>query len=213
MPRYLRLTLSGTLAAGAEAWSTSVCYQDPNQIAPSTGAEIQAWATACAAAVPTAVTSQLSNLLSTQGKITQVKTYEYEAVGQPADRSGAASVNFSGGATPAMPLQTAMVLSLRTGRAGRSYRGRLYWPAQGASVMSGGRFSSSDHTGAVADVVLMLQAFADAWPATGAIVPVIVSASQNAVTPVTSVQVGDVPDTQRRRRDALVENYVTEDYP
>jgi hypothetical protein len=28
---------------------------------------------------------------------------------------------------------------------------------------------------------------------------------------VTSVKCGDVPDTQRRRRDALIETYFTED--
>lgn len=212
MPGYLRMSFEGTLASGQEAWSTSCNFNLLGSGGPDEG-DLNAWCQEVADDLGTLVTSQLSNLLSLQGKITAIKAYYYTAIGSPATIVGAASANFTGGATPSMPLQTAMVFSLKTPLAGRRNRGRMYWPAQGAGVMSGGRFSSSDHTGAPPDLVLLLAGVCGRWPGIGTIEPAVVSAAGNTVTPVTSISVGDVPDTQRRRRDNLVEQYATAQYP
>lgn len=213
MPRYLRFTISGTLASGTEEWSTTCHFQDPNQIAPSEPQDLQGWADNCATDIGLLVTSQLKNGLSITGAIRRIDTYEYEDIGEPASLQGGAVLNYAGSATAVNPLPTSMVGSLRTGLPGRRYRGRMYWPAVGLQLTVGGRFSTSDATGAPPDFAEMLEGISTRWPATGAPVPVVVSKVGGVVTPVTSIQVGDVPDTQRRRRDALVETYSTSAYP
>ena len=110
------------------------------------------------------------------------------------------------------PNQTAIVASLRTARAGRSSRGRIYLPMD-APVMAAdnGRLNPGvrvDVCTAVANLLDNIGVFTPPGGASGPF-PIAIQSQVRAGTPiqVTSVQVGDVLDTQRRRRDKLVESY------
>lgn len=126
---------------------------------------------------------------------------------------------------PTMPNQCALVVSLLTARSGRSYRGRVYLPILGAGVLSpAGRL---DPAGAAVYHALTFvgyliaslngQIFAPAvtapQPVTFFHIAIQSRASGQPGAPVTSIKVGDVIDTQRRRRDKLVENYRNEILP
>lgn len=112
------------------------------------------------------------------------------------------------------PIQTSIVLSLITARAGASGRGRLYWPASGVALDSNTlRFGSGVVTGFLTDMETYLSAIQAAIEATTTDAPLAVWSRKTLGTfSVVRLRAGDVPDVQRRRRDALVETYRSLDY-
>jgi len=103
-----------------------------------------------------------------------------------------------------LPFQCATVISLLTASATRHGRGRFYLPPLAASFLLNGKLNSSAMT-----------ALDTAWTAffdslnTDGVNPVVRNRTGHISTPVTSARVGDVIDTQRRRRNKLVETYTT----
>jgi len=110
-------------------------------------------------------------------------------------------VRWAGGAGgDPLPGEVALSVSLRTSLPTRAGRGRFYLPNPQTSVIIAGLFSNPF----VADVVEAAQLgldglVADGYPA------VIYHATTKTSTPLTSVDVGNVPDVQRRRRNKLTE--------
>lgn len=113
------------------------------------------------------------------------------------------------------PMQTSIVTSLRTAFPGASGRGRLYWPATGAQLVSTTlRIGTTDTQASLVGVHFLLDAIEDAITATlGGADLVVWSRVASTVHAVTSLRMGDVPDTQRRRRDKAVETYASIAYP
>lgn len=99
-----------------------------------------------------------------------------------------------------LPPQCAVVISLRTGLANRAGRGRFYLPATAVDASAGGRLSTAAQT-TIANA--MTRMFAALDP-TG-ITPVIYGRLTGSTNTITSANVGDVYDTQRRRRNQLTE--------
>lgn len=99
-----------------------------------------------------------------------------------------------------LPFQCAPAVSFRTAFATRWGRGRLYLPPPAASVLSAGRLSES----AQSVILTAFSALFDGLQADG-LTPVIWSRTRLTSTPIVSIDVGDVIDTQRRRRGSLVE--------
>lgn len=107
-----------------------------------------------------------------------------------------------------LPFEVAWVASLRTDEAGRSARGRCYFPATGCAVTSNGRFS--DPT---------VQEFADSFGNLLAQVEAshtdptarvqVYSRTLDVLRPLTRLLVDSTPDTQRRRGNKLRSPYVT----
>lgn len=116
-----------------------------------------------------------------------------------------------GPSTTSMPNQCAVVLSQISGLPGARGRGRAYLPCLATGPDTGGRISAADRTSILTNARTMLIAAEAAYIANGGVQPgglVVASgvgAGQN--NKVTRLRVGDVIDTQRRRRDALVEAY------
>ena len=116
----------------------------------------------------------------------------------------------------ALPLETAMVLTLLTGGPGARRRGRTYMGGFSTAVMSAvaterGKFIATQALAQANHFKTLLQGLTTACASLtgGALVPVVVS---NASTPpsgytITSIRVGDVPDVQRRRTDSQVESF------
>lgn len=99
-----------------------------------------------------------------------------------------------------MPPQVAMVASLRTAGFGRAYRGRVYFPTAVQGNATTGRASAAQ-TAAAATAV---RAYLAQWVA-GSVTPVLISLSRGVATPLTYVEVDAVMDTQRRRRDKMID--------
>lgn len=101
-----------------------------------------------------------------------------------------------------LPPQCTVAVSLRTALATRAGRGRFYLPTfdKGTVTVSGGRLDSTSITATVtAAGDLLASLIADD------LTPVIYSRSALTTQPITQYDVGDVIDTQRRRRDKLIE--------
>lgn len=99
-----------------------------------------------------------------------------------------------------LPYQIAVAVSLRTDLATRAGRGRFYLPPVSTTLLADGRIPA-------ANVELLADRSQDFLQAlaTAGLDPVIYHRASNDSTPVTSVDVGDVFDTQRRRRNSLIE--------
>lgn len=106
-----------------------------------------------------------------------------------------------------LPPGTATVVSLRTAIPGARGRGRLYMPATVAgTILVSGRMDAT-YAAAVADD---FQDFFDGWNADPSTFPVgVASQAGGFVSTVNSIRVGNVFDSQRRRRDALAEAYIS----
>lgn len=107
-----------------------------------------------------------------------------------------------------LPNQCAIVVSLMTGTAGRAGKGRIYLPLLAVPVNANGRFGVPD------TLLTAFGAFLDGVNTDWAAVPetttsrLTVESKTNAVTSkITGFRVGDVIDTQRRRRSAIPEAY------
>ena len=121
-----------------------------------------------------------------------------------------------------LPDQCALVVSLLTARSGRSFRGRSYLPITGAGALIAGKVDPSN---VATPAVQFMQALILGLNGSSVVVPTPTSTqltgapriaiqsktSGQPAAPVNTVRVGDVIDTQRRRRDKLVETYITRD--
>lgn len=101
-----------------------------------------------------------------------------------------------------LPLQTTPVLSLRTALAGPSFRGRMYLPPVTSNIIDDDGYLIAGYRNnfvdAYAAFITAVQG-ATAWDAG------VYSRRLTSFTPLASVDMGSVLDTQRRRRNELVE--------
>jgi hypothetical protein len=216
-----RITISGTCYNGAEIWSTGFYVG-------SVGSDVSNPTQAFADAVRTAWTAFFTNSTSAIGnawKTDNVKVAQISATGITSESNvvyapyGTAITG--GGGTQNLPPQIAMVCSLENaGARGLAAKGRMYLPGVGAPVGTDGKLTS---TTALA-LANNMKTFLDAVNAAAPTAEDVILASQgnrvkdaqgkyqpvpgtavNAV--VNRVRVGSVYDTQRRRRNQMVEVY------
>jgi hypothetical protein len=122
----------------------------------------------------------------------------------------------AGTGTIKLPLQAAVVISIRTDTPGGRGRGRLYWPALGATLATTGRLSAPTTAQILSEFRAYLNGIdtdlTTAFPLISFDLAVRSKAAK-ATPHAVRLQVGDVIDTQRRRRDALAESYGQIAYP
>lgn len=169
------------------------------------------------AQIPTALKTLLSSAAEIRGW--RVEQHgEDEALTNVAESFYATPVLGTGSASKTP--QDSLVFSLRTSTPGARGRGRMYWPALNATL--GGDFKLTNPTAST--VALAAATLADLvgdqinaeWSANSMAVTTelaVRSTTDHASRRVERIQVGDVLDTQRRRRDNLPETYVVQPYP
>jgi hypothetical protein len=219
---YWRVILKGSLGA-VESWSTSVAY---GIVGINGDSPDQATTDAMALAIRTATTTgnvgvALRNAMSTAATIDIIrveKRAEDETVLNVSESLLPAALAGTGG-TSKTP-QDAMVLSLRTSTPGARGRGRMYWPALGAVLNASFQLTTPPPADAAAGAKVWLQAINTAmdgvYIAQASALRVALSVrsgTDHVCRDVTSIQVGSVLDTQRRRRDILPETYNSVVYP
>lgn len=210
-----RVTLSGTMFSGAEQWSTGFYFGEE-------GADAADGSEAMAAAILAAWKTffqHANSLVNSNYITTQCKVAKIDANGHTVlDKVfySMASPTFAGatGVSP-LPPQCALVVTLLSDRPrGKASKGRMYLPGFSGALGGNGRVQGI-HQGQIAD---NLKTFFDAL--TGHIdIPneLILAAKGTGPTPaltaqndyVETIRVGDVVDTQRRRRNGLLESYVS----
>lgn len=103
-----------------------------------------------------------------------------------------------------LPPQNSVVVSLRSNTPTRAGRGRFYLPSPVVTTVIDQRLDSA----AQDDILNGALAMLNHMKGLGA-TPVVYHRGSSTVTPVVSIDVGDVFDTQRRRRNKLVETRVS----
>lgn len=184
-------TFSGTTPG--ETWSFNV---------HTTGAGTLAAAQAGAVAAATALwTGALDQFIADDVLMTEVSTASLDEATDRQISRLADDVNLPGTSVgESLPFQCALGVSWRTDLATRAGRGRIYLPPISVANMAAGRVGAGSVTGIVAAV----NAF---WGAldTAGLQLVIRHKTTHSSTVVTGGNVGNVIDTQRRRRNKLVE--------
>jgi len=217
--QFLKITFGFTLGGTPEVASTAVNYST----APGwTGAvaalgEIQANQTACLTDVAAAMNTLMNSSSLAWADYSDFTSVKVAAIGtdgnyltDPLVEEAAIDSGASGNVLP----QSSVVLSLRSGfTLGKANYGRMYLPHTRATLTAGGPFVASGDTGPIATAgATMLNDVTTAINAetTATLFPIILSSIGSGFgRGVTEVQVGNVVDTQRRRRRQLVETYST----
>lgn len=203
-----RIVLNGSLGQG-ERFSTGFWIQAPP---PANQAAWQAAVTAFCTAIAGSV-GGLTNLLAADGSYQNVAAYYYTNPDpSPAQYLGVVALaGTAGGGGGSLPLQAAVVASLRTANPSRAGRGRMYIPISGAPLTNHELTSTQCNTIGVS-VKGLFTAAATAFGPTA--YPIINSSVSGSPDPVTSVITNSRVDTQRRRAES--ENVLftnTQTYP
>lgn len=214
---YFRVQLRGNFGSSGEVWSVNPAFNNSVNLGWDQ-AKGQAAADAIAALTPG---NGLQTLLSPSAQMSRVRV---ELRSDAHELIGAAEAVYTGTPAPstgaALPPQSAVVISLRSLVPGSRGRGRLYWPAIGAALHQNSyRLTLPTAAQVNTAAVVYLTNIQDALraefigPGLGTVQLCVVSRTTGTRTDVTSLQVGDVIDTQRRRRDNLAETYNQLDFP
>jgi len=134
------------------------------------------------------------------------------ATGTPCLLSWTSSYPTGATSSTLLPLQNALVMSHRSNQIGRTGRGRVFRPGLTTpAINSHGHVDSSVQASFLAAHVALLEGLSySSVPIGGAHVrPIVTGSPWSQYGTITSVKVGSVPDTQRRRRRSLPETYLT----
>lgn len=133
------------------------------------------------------------------------------AHGSPCLLEWTGSYPTGGGSGTQLPPQDSIALSWQTMQVGRRGKGRIYLPSATSAALSQAKISSSAITDIGAAGVAFLEALAivDAIPDHVNVKPIVTGAPYSDYGVIKQVKVGNIMDTQRRRRDRLTEVYTT----
>lgn len=216
---HLYLTFGGTLGSSEEQWQCGlrfVLWDAVLPLVPITPVEGNAaqLLTAVEELLPPLIESEFMNL-SDAVNLEWAKTAAIGADGEYMFGSDPAIVDYdpvvTGDATGgANPYSASMVLSFNTTNSrGLASRGRMYLPLPAhPTIQSSGKYADTGVVAAQAAFVInsLSVGIDDSLQAT----PAVLSLQDAAYAFITEVRVGDVMDTQRRRRRQLVESYAVE---
>jgi len=186
-----------------ETWSFTL---HTSNVGGTIAAANAAWVTACTllwdGAAPPA--DSIGQMLDVATHTTEADTASLDpGTGKQVNRVSTPLVLAGSAATNQLPPQISVGVSLRTALATRAGRGRFYLPVMTVTQVLTGKLVAADQTKIATAAQKMLQSLA-----TAGYVPIIYHRATRTFDPVVSVDVGDVFDTQRRRRDKLVETRV-----
>lgn len=209
---YIRVRPIGTQTVGSETWTINPAWRWVPFTATFSQAMLQSLADRLVANIGTATLGTLRSMLSASGQINgwRVEQWDEDDKLQAAAEAfyGVALVG-TGGANKS--LQDALVISLRTDTPGPRGRGRIYWPAWNVTLLNW-RITAPVPATIVADaktflLAIQAQILAEATANLMSDVPELAVRSRSTHTSrkVTTLLVGDVVDSQRRRRDSLPE--------
>lgn len=211
----IRVSVLGTLPGG-EVWSVNPVWQigGVSTSEDVTDAMAAAMATACGAvALPTGLKSAMNG--QTNATAIRVEARRWNGELAAIAEAPKSPVDAGSGAAP-HPFQTSIVLSLKTGSPGGSGRGRLYWPATGLPISNTDlRVQAGDVTAILAAAKTYLTSLGTALDASLTNSPVLSvwSRLNQSTIPVNAIQLGNVLDTQRRRRDSVPETRSSVTFP
>jgi hypothetical protein len=205
-PTYDQWTFSGVFgstSAPVEIWSFSIKCQ------PTVGDQVGA---AASAADGNTAYGFLQPIMPSSTILTRVRYSKHGSDGRVLTDTAGAYLQADSAATKAgtktgatiYPLQVALCVSLLSDRAGSVGKGRFFLPAPGFALGADYRMSTADQV-TTADAV---ESFLNALHVEGT-TPLVVASSKGTRSEVQRFKLGRVMDTQRSRRSALLEGYLT----
>ena len=194
---FQRVVIKGT-GPGAEIFQTGFCTAAVTP--PSSQAALQTDCNAISAFVVTMWNSIKSSIYSSYS-LTEVDMYQYVWPSTKASFQAATSLTANPGtlASSASPIDTAMVVSIRSAVPGRSGRGRMYLPNHGLVAGASGTFTGSPQSTYATAVKALFTSVAGY----SSYVPIVASRTHGTWQPVASIVCDNKPDVQRRRVDRL----------
>lgn len=207
-----KVILSGNICG--DRWSVGL------NLMPQTGSpadlitgqdDLNSAAADVAAALSPVTLSGIASMMTSACNIDEVQVQFFGTDNLLSAQSTPAIPSFGGSGSIKAPPQCALTISLQTGLPGASYRGRIYWPALGASLQNTGRITG--YSGLVANYRTLFNTINNELSAYGNLKYAVYSPTKDVLTAVSNIRVGDVLDTQRRRRDAIAETYLTAPIP
>jgi hypothetical protein len=112
-----------------------------------------------------------------------------------------------GSATTSLPYEVACAVSTQTDHRGPSGKGRFYLPPFSKDAITN---HGLYNMGVVSPVIVAIGNFIDSIKGSEDLVPIVVSRKHRILNEIKSINVGIVPDSQRRRRRSLSEARVPE---
>jgi len=206
----LRVSVGGVIATVGK-WSNT--YEFLLGAAVPDQNTLQTIANACVTNL--SASTALKAALCSDTSVAEVKLLAYASNTGPA--SFVATGNgapFIGTLSPVHAPQVAAVASLRTGGAGRSYRGRVFIPYRGSGISPAGALTSTTPTTVGQAAVAVRTAIVSAAATSGvSAIWVVWSPKLGTGSPVTAVLVGNQCDTIRHRNDNRDETYTAVTVP
>lgn len=210
-----RVTLSGTMFGGAEEWSTGFWMGEESQDAQTPTQsyvdDILALWTTFFEAAGSHINTQY---VTTQAKVAHINTNGTTDSANVVYAFPSATVD-GGVGTGTMAPQCSLVVTLLSDRPrGLASKGRMYLPGITAIVTSNGKISTTNRD----TIATNMQTFFNGIRASANIPddPILAAKGTGLFPELTaqndyieSLKVGDVIDTQRRRRNGLAESYIT----
>lgn len=206
---HLRQTVNGGLPGG-ERWSCSVSFgigsgAGPNQedLTDFNSGALTYWQ---------AWFSSTDRRGGTGTSLTQITTRLIDTTGTTILQAQQGASTPGGNISVSVPNQCAVVISLITATPGARGRGRFYAPCLALTMGTTGRIQTSEVTSIASVTATLLNGLNTSaginLPSSGAALCVASGVGTGANPRVVAFRVGDVVDTQRRRRDALAETYI-----
>nr|CRY96625.1 hypothetical protein [uncultured prokaryote] len=203
---FLKVVASGTLGLSTEIWSCSLSMAAAG--AATQPEDLDIYADAWSAYIARAESG-----ISIYARLDSVKVNLVGADGRYVSKGETGEVqipnNTVGGANSSQqwPNQCTMAVSLATARArGAGSKGRFFPPMAMTILGSDGRIAPTDAAAMAASADELITTL-NTGAGSGLTVVVASAVGAGSLRPVTEVRVGRVPDTQRRRRSALDEDY------
>lgn len=206
----VRQTFKGTIN-GVQTWSTSLWFQYSGSPAAPSAADVAAGMTSSSdlEGFVDVLWAALSEYMAPN---TIMQTWTVDVYGEdpatPASATAQTPFAVAGSGQPHLPPECALVASLKTGRGGASFRGRMYLPLLALQVSNQGQASDVAATDVATAVAAYLTSVNGHDFEGGGAIGYELLAAVNSVqlglsTPITSVQVDTRIDAQRRREDKL----------
>lgn len=192
-----RIVFSGALPQG-ERWSTGFWISGPG---PTSSADAQAKMDTFFTTIAAGPLDRIREGIPSTGNIDQIRLYWY-AQASPATAlyiTDATTGPIAGTGTATLPLQTSVVVSLRTTTNARSGRGRMYLPSAGRALTNH-ELTQTQVDNIANNLALILTAGGAVAGATGR--AIVNSQVIGNPTPVNRVVVDSRTDVQRRRADS-----------
>lgn len=199
---YVRLVASGTLHS-TQTWSVGCSFSNDGT---ATSGNLSTWLAAAVGPTGTFFTAVAAQCWDTTTNYTALRAYLYPALGGASSTAGVSGATVTGTGASTMSPQTALVMSYRSGVAGRKGRGRMYLPVTtNAGLGSGtGQFLPANATTIATAGKTWLDAMNALSIGTSAAIASIASRDSGLGFPIVSLIVDTKLDTQRRRTDKIV---------